>query len=144
MYFRLLVATVLTLVILIIVETQQKRNIVNENISEPRAVYNNLSVEILTDENGSHMEDLSGIKMTAIIKVMALFFLFAHFSYLFVYHVTKGESYGDKKIYYDVLMHIVNLRSFFNPIICICLYNKFRNFWKVNLSLWVFELRTFL
>ena len=54
---------VLILIVLCLIEKKQKGTVVDEIVLEPRAVLNNLSVEIVRDENCTNVEDSSDEKI---------------------------------------------------------------------------------
>jgi hypothetical protein len=105
-----------------VIEKRNKTTVINEIVSDSRAVYNNLSVEIFKDENAGDDESSSNRKLMTIVKAMA--WLFIVFWLPFSLSIADGKDSGFLELAATFLMTCT--RSCINPIICICLNKEFR------------------
>lgn len=136
----LLIATVLVLMVLFSIEIQQNKTVINVIVSEPRAVYNNLIVEILRNENLAHVEDSSDRKIMTIIKVMALVFVISSIPFLHIMHsFIQHEKFVHEKMYDHLSLFMNCINRFINPLICVVLHKEFRVLFKTQIyeMMWI-------
>jgi 7 transmembrane receptor (rhodopsin family) len=100
----------------------------SNQLNQPQAVYNNLSVELSNENNEDEVIDR---QMTKTVKAISFFFAVCWLPFFIA--ISESEettSYSLKK--YTFLLTLI--KSAFNPIVCVFMNAEFRQF--QNLKCW--------